>query len=193
MPRTGTPSLAHGCQLTACLSLQRARVERRGFENDFRALESFRLAMIWRADRRGRNVCDANGNSQARPGRTPVDGEMRHNGRCGTHPRRYAARAGEPSQGFRFAFLIPSPARAAGGRGQGEVGPMICAQHPKQFPWHHRADTCAACLAPSIRTVQPAAWPDSSVCRLSIPFHCGYRDSASITLHSEVIKSDETG
>ena len=52
MPRTGTPPLAHGCQLTACLSLQRARVERRGFANVFRALESFRLAMIWRADRR---------------------------------------------------------------------------------------------------------------------------------------------
>ena len=52
MPRTGTPSLAHGCQLTACLSLQRARVEHRGFPNVFRALESFRLAMILRADRR---------------------------------------------------------------------------------------------------------------------------------------------
>ena len=75
MPRTGTPPLAHGCQLTACLSLQRARVERRGFANGFRALESFRLAMIWRADRRGRIVCDANRNSPARPGRTPGDGE----------------------------------------------------------------------------------------------------------------------
>ena len=34
---------------------------------------------------------------------------MGHNGRCGTHPRRYAAREGEPSQGFRFAFFIEAP------------------------------------------------------------------------------------
>ena len=34
--------------------------------------------------------------------------------------------------------------------------------------------------------------PDSSVYRLCIPFHCGYKDSASIALHFEVVKSDET-
>jgi len=47
--------------------------------------------------------------------------------------------------------------------------------------------------APSVWTLPPAAWPDSPVCRLSIPLHCGYKDSASIPLHFEVVKSDETG
>ena len=52
------------------------------------------------------------------------------------------------------------------------------------------------CCAPNDGTVPPAAWPDSPVCRLSIPCHCGYNDSASIPLHCEVVKltrPDETG
>ena len=33
----------------------------------------------------------------------------------------------------------------------------------------HRADTCASCLAPSIGTLPPHRWPDSSICIRSIP------------------------
>jgi hypothetical protein len=128
MPRTGTPSLAHGCQLTACLSLQRARVERRGFAKDFRALESFRLAMIWRADRRGRIVCDANGNSQARPGKTPVDREVGH----APSPLRGSILA--VAAVWRPPNRFPLRPTQWEGEGQGEVGPMLCAQHQKHSP-----------------------------------------------------------
>ena len=77
MPVTGTPPLAHGCQLTACLSLQRARVERFRFANGFCALESFRLAMIGRADRREELSATLIGTRTLAPAK-PVDGEVRH-------------------------------------------------------------------------------------------------------------------
>ena len=171
MPRTGTPSLAHGCQLTACLSLQRARVERRGFPNVFRALESFRLAMIWRADRREELSATLMGTRKLAPA------ERREMEIWITQPRRYAAREGEPAQGFRFAFLVSEAARLRHGRwvqaSPANITPRLAAWACRMFPRHHRADTCAACLAPSIGTVLPAPVTDSSVCRLSIPFHCG--------------------
>ena len=42
---TGTPSSVHEYQFTACLSLQRARVEHFRFANSFRAIQPFRFAM----------------------------------------------------------------------------------------------------------------------------------------------------
>jgi hypothetical protein len=44
-----------------------------------------------------------------------------------------------------------------------------------------------------IGTVPPAAWPDSSVCRLSIPLHCNCASFVSVPLHFKVVKADETG
>jgi len=95
---------------------------------------------------------------------------MGHNGRCGTHPRRYAAREGERLLLLAVAYLIPSPAHrwpvrhALGGRGQGEVGSMICAQHQKHFPWLHRADTCAPASRQVSALFSPQPGADASVC-----------------------------
>ena len=68
-----------------------------------------------------------------------------------------------------------------------------CRYRSTQKARRQRAATCAACLAPSIGTLPPAAWPDSSVCRLSIPLHCNCASCVSVPLHFEVVKSDETG
>ena len=68
-------------------------------------------------------------------------------------------------------------------------------------PWLHRASPSFRSgpgEAPTRRsvwigTVPPAAWPDSPVCRLSIPLHCNCASYVSVPLHFEVVKSDETG
>ena len=91
--------------LPACLSLPRARGERRRLSNGYRAFQPFRLADDFRRGvRRGK------------------DGW--------TMLRRYRS--------------------------------------SKQKTHCHRADTCASCLAPSIGTLPPHRWPDSSICIRSI-------------------------
>jgi len=52
--------------------------------------------------------------------------------------------------GFGGREASPRPRRSI-------ITPRLAAWACRMFPWHHRADTCAACLAPSIRTVPPTA------------------------------------
>ena len=161
MPVTGTPPLAHGCQLTACLSLQRARVERFRFANGFCALESFRLAMIGRADRREELSATLIGTRTLAPAK-PVDGEVRH----ATSPLRGSrGRTGArlPVRLFSFGSREASPRPR-----RSNITPRLAAWACRIFPRLHRAETCAACLAPSLGTVPPAAWPDSPAFR---PLH----------------------
>ena len=58
-PSTGTPSSAHDYQLTACLSLQRVRVEPFGFAKDFGAMQPFRFATALARCPAGNSVGDA--------------------------------------------------------------------------------------------------------------------------------------
>ena len=80
----------------------------------------------------------------------------------------------------------PQVARAArtGREGQGEVGPMICAQHQKHFPRRCRGDTCA----PASRQVSPRRPPqpgaDSSVCFGCNRYRIRCKDYADAPAHS---------
>ena len=93
-------------------------------------------------------------------------------------------------------WVQAAPAREASpiGPGHGSITPRLAAWACRMFPRLHRADTCAACLAPSLGTVQPAPVTDSTVCRLSFRSIAVIAAAAvtSIALHFEVVKADET-
>ena len=77
-----------------------------------------------------------------------------------------------------FSAISPSPA----GRGGYAVEPSRRCRSNARL---HRADTCAliasvAHAAPSIGTLPPHRWPDSSLSARSTPFHCNFAGYISV-------------
>jgi len=80
---------------------------------------------------------------------------------------------------------------------QGKVSGLIpCRYRSTQKTRRQRAATCAACLAPSIGTLPPAAWPDSPAFR---PLHftaATANDGGALSFRSDgrkLTRPDETG
>jgi len=111
------------------------------------------------------------------PGWPSIQRAVRRGKVSGLLTRRWRSSRGRTRTAFAVAIFLTEAARLRHGRDTALIP---------------AAATSRLSCAPSVWTLPPAAGPDSSVCRLSIPLHCGYRDSASIALHSEVCKSDET-
>ena len=165
--------MAHGCQLTACLSLQRARVEHRGFPNVFRALESFRLAMILRADRREEWSATLMGTRKLAPAEA---GRWRGEAR-NLAATRLARANRRKASGSPFWFRRPRGFATAKAQ---HYHAQACSLGVSDVPLASQSGHLRSCVAPSIRTVQPGSGLASLLRLHSLSFH--YTDFAPAPL-----------